>query len=127
MLMDIRVRYFDIQRVLSQDGIFRDAPAAGEGENATAFVPLTRDGTLRITPNYLKVGDLNKVLVLVHEAAHFLGDEFQDFAYRDRTGEDDPNKYFTLPVQFAMRNADSYAYFALQMFKSIDRVLKHEE
>ncbi|SRR6266511_4060521 len=127
ILKEIRFRYFDLMRPLSQDSIFRDAPAEGEGKDATAFVPMKRDGTIRITPNYMKVGPLNQTLVLVHEATHFLSDAFQDFAYRDRTGEDDPNKYINLPVQFAIRNADSYAYFTLQTAKGIDRILTHDE
>ncbi len=51
----------------------------------------------------------------------------QDFAYRDRTGEPDPQKYINLPAQFAINNADSYGYFALQMAKGIDRVLSKDE
>lgn len=126
ILKDIRLKYFDIMRVFGKAN-FLDAPAEGEGKNATAFVPKDRDGTLRITPNYMKVGHLNQVLVLIHEAAHFLGDEFQEWAYRDRTGEEDPNRYINLPVQLAIRNADSYAYFALQMAVGIDRVLELDE
>ncbi len=83
----------------------------------------------------MNVGQLNQTLVLVHESAHFIGDAFQDFAYRDRTGIDpndptkevEPRKYIDLPVQFAIRNADSYAYFAVQMGKGIDRILGQEE
>jgi len=127
LLKDIRFRYFDIMTTLSKDSIFVDSPAEGEGKDATAFVPRVRDGTLRITPFYSSVGSKSQVLVLVHEATHFLSDVFQDHAYRDRKGEDDPQKYINLPVQFAIRNADSYAYFALQMATGIDRVLEQDE
>lgn len=127
LLTDVRSKYFSIQGTLVRESIFLDHPAEGEGEKATAFVPRIRDGTIRITPNYAKVGELNQALVLVHEAAHFIGDEFQDWAYRDRTGEDDPSKYINLLTQFAVRNPDSYAYFALQMAKKIDRVLDLKE
>ncbi len=127
ILKDIRFNYFSILGALARDSIFIDAPAEGEGENATAFVPRNRDGTLRITPFYMNVGPLSQTLVLVHEGAHFISDAFQDFSYRDRTGEEDPNKYINLPVQFAIRNADSYAYFAFQMAKNIERILKQEE
>ncbi|WP_295433773.1 hypothetical protein [uncultured Thiodictyon sp.] len=135
ILKDIRFNYFSILGALARDSIFIDAPAEGEGAKATAFVPQRRDGTLRITPLYMNVGQLNQTLVLVHESAHFIGDAFQDFAYRDRTGIDpndptkevEPRKYIDLPVQFAIRNADSYAYFAVQMGKGIDRILGQEE
>jgi|ERR1022692_1030018 hypothetical protein len=128
-LKDIRFRYFDIASALSRSSIFVDSPAVGEGEDASAFVPRVRDGTLRITPLYLNLGALNQILVLIHEGAHFLGDPFQDYAYRSRKGAEssDPNKYLNLPLQYAMRNADSYAYFALQMGKNIDRILAPEE
>jgi hypothetical protein len=129
LLQEIRFRC-DIQSVLSQPQAFVDAPAGGGDEDvgmAPAFVPRKRDGTLRITPYYQSVGVLTQVHCLVHEAAHFISDAFQDHAYRDRSGELDPNKYDTLPVQFAIRNADSYAYFALQMAKGIDRVLSRDE
>jgi hypothetical protein len=127
LLQEIRFRYFDLNASLAKSSIFLDAPAEGEGEDATAFVPLNRDGTLRITPLYQKVGALNQVLVLVHEGAHFLGDAFQDYSYRKRPDGDDPNRYINLPVQYAIRNADSYAYFALQMGKGVDRILEQEE
>lgn len=128
ILKDIRFKYWDISRALSNaSSSFRDAPAEGEGKAATAFVPMKRDGTLRITPLYLKVGALSQVLVVIHEAGHFIGDEFQDWAYRNRNGESDPNKYKNLPVQYAIRNPDSYAYFALQIAKGINRVLDQDE
>jgi hypothetical protein len=127
LLQDIRFRYFDLNAALAKSSIFVDAPAEGEGDEATAFVPMARDGTLRITPLYQNVGALNQVLVLVHEGAHFLGDAFQDYSYRKRPAGDDPNKYINLPVQYAIRNADSYAYFALQMGKNIDRILDQDE
>ena len=131
VLMEIRFRYFDVLSMLANAPVaFVDAPAGGGAENvgmAPAFVPKDRDGTLRITPYYQAIGPLAQVHCLVHEATHFLSDAFQDHAYRDRTGEEDPNKYKTLPVQFAIRNADSYAYFALQMAKGIDRILSRDE
>ncbi len=129
ILIVIRSNYFSILGALSNNSIFLDSPAEGEGEDATAFVPMIRDGTIRITPRYLGVGPLNQVLVLVHEATHFLGDRFQDFAYRKRKGTEasDPTKYLDLPIEFAIFNADSYAYFALQMFKGINRILEREE
>jgi hypothetical protein len=127
ILVDIRSKYFQIATGLTRTSSFIDSPAEGEGKDASAFVPMVRDGTFRFTPNYLKVGPLNQVLVLVHEGAHFVSDAFQDYAYRDRTGEEDPNKYINLPVQYAIRNADSYAYFALQMAKGIDRILDLKE
>jgi hypothetical protein len=127
ILKVIRFAYFDIARALATPSIFRDSPAEGEGASATAFVPITRDGTIRITPFYDDVGPRNKVLVLVHESAHFLGDQFQDWAYRNRKGELDPNKYRNLAVELAITNADSYAYYALQMATGIDRVLDQEE
>jgi hypothetical protein len=131
VLMDIQFKYFDILSALGRaSSVFVDAPAGGGAENvgkAPAFVPTIRDGTLRITPYYLACGPLVQVHCLVHESTHFLSDAFQDYAYRDRTGEPDPNRYITLPVQYAIRNADSYAYFALQMAKGIDRVLSPDE
>ncbi len=127
VLKGIRFRYFDMSTALGRASIFLDAPATGEGKKGTAYVPRNRDGTIRITPLYLKVGPLNQLLVLVHEAAHFIGDDVQDYAYRDRTGEPDKRKYIDLPVQFAVLNADSYAYFSLQMATGTNRVLELEE
>ena len=127
LLQDVRSRYWDIMRALSQPSIFLDSPATGEGEGATAFVPRNRDGTLRITPYFQAVGPLMQVKTLVHEAAHFLGDAFQDFAYRNRKDDEDKDRYITLPVQYAIRNADSYGYFAFQMAKGVDRILDQDE
>ncbi|VTZ27704.1 hypothetical protein MPC1_6340003 [Methylocella tundrae] len=133
ILIEIRFRYFDILSALGKaSSAFTDAPAGGGDEDtgmAPAFVPQKRDGTFRITPYYLSIGALSQVHCLVHESAHFVSDAFQDFAYRDRSGaeSDDPDKYKKLPVQFAIRNADSYAYFALQMAKGIDRILSRDE
>jgi hypothetical protein len=130
ILTEVRFRYFDIISMLSNSAAFVDAPAGGGAEQvgtAPAFVPQTRDGTLRITPYYQQLGPLTRAHCLVHEATHFLSDAFQDHAYRDRTGESDQNKYKTLPVQFAIRNADSYAYFAMQMAKGLDRVITGDE
>ena len=92
LLTAIRFAYWDIGSALRSPSIFLDSPAEGEGEEATAFVPRNRDGTIRITPFYEDIGPLNKVLVLVHEGAHFIGDAFQDWAYRNRKGESDPDK-----------------------------------
>jgi hypothetical protein len=127
LLKVIRFAYFDIAAALRKPHIFIDSPAEGEGELATAFVPLVRDGTIRITPLYEKIGPLSQVLVLVHESAHFVGQQFQDWAYRNRNGEDDKEKYKKLDPELAVVNADSYAYFALQMATGIDRILAQEE
>jgi hypothetical protein len=91
-----------------------------------------RDGTIRITPIFLELGPLGQTYRLIHESAHFVGavgDEIQDCAYRSRSGLEsyDPNRYLQLLPQWAMRNADSYAYFAVQMAKRIDRNLGNEE
>jgi hypothetical protein len=131
LLKEIRFRYFDIARVLSNaSSTFVEAPRGGGAENvgmAPAFTPRNRNGTIGITPYYQDVGPLAKVHCLVHESAHFLGDAFQDYAYRDRTGEIDPDGYVNLGVQYAIRNPDSYANFAVQMAKGIDRVIKGED
>ena len=131
LLKAIRFKYWDIMSALSRaSSIFVDAQAGGGEENtgmAPAFVPRERDGTLRITPYYESLGPLTKIHSLVHEAAHFVSQSIQDNAYRDRTGEEDPMKYINLPVQFAVENADSYAYFALQEAKGIDRILSRDE
>ncbi|MFT3924526.1 MAG: hypothetical protein QM778_18450 [Myxococcales bacterium] len=129
LLTEIRRQYFDLLQAFSR-ATFVDAPPGGGQENvgaAPAFVPRERDGTLRITPHFQELGPLCQVHCLVHEGTHFLSSEFQDFAYRDRTGEPDPNKYIQLPVENAIRNPDSYAYFALQAARGIDRVLSREE
>jgi hypothetical protein len=125
LLMEIRSKYFDINSVLGRaSSIFIDAPA---DDKEPAHVPEIRDGTMCITPYYPMVGPLCQVHCLVHEAAHFLSDAFQDWAYRDRTGTSEPNKYFNLPPQNAIRNPDSYAYFALQMAKGLDVILSRDE
>lgn len=131
LLLAIRFKYWDIMSALARaSDIFVNAEAGGGAEDtgtAPAFVPRERDGTLRITPYYESVGPLVQVHCLVHEAAHFTSENIQDYAYRDRTGEDDQEKYINLPAQYAIQNADSYAYFALQMGKGIDRVLDRDE
>jgi hypothetical protein len=133
-LKDIRFQYFQIMVTLGKPSVFLNGPAEGEGANAPAFTPMTpiRDGTIRITPLYLTLGPLSQVRTLVHESAHFVGpvgDEIQDYAYRSRGGNesDDQKKYLQLPPQWAMRNADSYTYFAIQMAKGIDRIVGDEE
>jgi hypothetical protein len=132
-LKDIRNKYFSIMAALRRPSIFLDGPAEGEGEDASAFMPMfPRDGTIRITPIYLDLGPLAQVRVLVHESAHWagpVGDEIQDYGYRDRSGElsDQPTKYLTLGPQWMMRNADSYLYFAVQMAKGIDRIIRSDE
>ena len=133
-LKDIRFKYFEIMAALSKPSIFLDGAAEGEGENAPAFTPMTpvRDGTIRITPIFLELGPIGQTYRLIHESAHFVGavgDEIQDYAYRSRSGSEsyDPNRYLQLPPQWAMRNADSYAYFAVQMANGIDRILGDEE
>jgi hypothetical protein len=130
LLKAIRFRYFDINSALNDASHFVNAPAGGGSEHtgtSPAFVPTIRDGTLRITPYYDDLGPLCKVHCLVHEGAHFTSEAVQDYAYRDRRGEDDPMKYIKLSVQYAFDNADSYAYFALQMAKNIDRVIDSDE
>jgi hypothetical protein len=126
ILKEIRTRYFDISVVLSKKESFLGVDSTlDDGNQPTgAWTPLNRDGPIRITPLYLTLGPLNQVFVLIHESAHFLGSAFQDYAYRDRTGEEDQLKYINLPLQYAIRNADSYAYYALQMGKGIDRIFK---
>jgi hypothetical protein len=126
LLKDVRFQYFDISRGLNHAN-YLNATATGEGDNATAYVPMVRDGTLRITPYFLNLGPMMQLKTLVHEGAHFVSDEFQDWAYRDRRGEEEPNKYRDLPIQFAIRNADSYAYFALQMATGISRIIENSE
>lgn len=131
LLQAIRFRYWDILSVLSRaSSIFVNAPNGGGTEDvgtAPAFTPRNRNGTIGITPYYEGVGPLTKVHCLVHETAHFTSDAVQDYAYRDRTGEEDPLKYINLPVQYAIENADSYANFAVQMAKGIDRVIYRDD
>ena len=125
LLKEIRFRYFDILGVLSNNKNFvgTDSTLDEDGEKPSPnWTPRNRDGPIRITPLYLTLGPLNQVFNLVHESAHFLDIGFQDYAYRDRTGEEDQLKYIRLPVQFAIRNPDSYAYFAFQMAKGVDRI-----
>jgi hypothetical protein len=126
LLKDIRQKYWDIRSGLNR-AVYLNAPAVGEGDNATAFTPKDRDGTMRITPLFLNLGVKKRVYTLFHECAHFISDEFQEWSYRDRRGEPEPDRYDKLPVQDAIRNPDSYAYYAVQMATGITRLLENTE
>ena len=131
LLMEVRFKYFDILSVFNRaDQIFIDAPAGGGAEDvgqAPAFTPRNRNGTIGITPYYESAGPLIRSHCLIHEAAHFLSDDFQDWAYRFREPGVNPRGYIDLDVLHAIRNPDSYAYFALQTAKNINRTISQDE
>jgi hypothetical protein len=140
----IRARYDDIDDWLKKTSIFKDAKAEGEGDGTGAYVPTIpeRIDEIRITPIYSETvhdpsnvkgvgpyGPLVKVHALIHEATHLLdASKYQDWAYRGITKDSDNREvYVTQTAEMAMRNPDSYAYFALQIAKGIDRALKMYE
>jgi hypothetical protein len=110
------------------DDIARDADKHPDGSVPVAWsYPLqsddgpTFDGHIYFTPKYLKLGPRKQVYVVVHELAHYVdppASEFQgpngqgitDIAYE----ASDQAAYDKLPPELAMKNADTYAMFALQ-------------
>jgi hypothetical protein len=128
MLIDLRNSYnwmsFVIRNAL-RETVFINHPAEGDHDNETAFVPTVglRDGRIRFTPLYLHLGRLHQILTLIHEASHFVSDVVQDYSYR----REDPEKYDKLDKNFAIQNADTYAYFAFHCASGSDRILQNSE
>lgn len=128
ILIDLRNAYNWMSYVLRtalKEAVFINHPAEGEHENETAFVPTLsqRDGRIRFTPLYLRLGKLHQTLTLIHEAAHFVSDVVQDYVYR----REKPPEYDKLPNSFAMINADSYAYFAFHCASGSDAILQNSD
>lgn len=127
----VRAAYLKIGRTLQTPSIFIDSPDPSDLAYL-ALTPTPRDGTIHVTTNYVaaNVGPLYRLLSLVHESAHFMSDGIQDYAYRDRSKKpesDEPLKYIQLPSEYAIRNADSYAYYGLEMATGIKRVIAQTE
>lgn len=131
VLKAIRFRFWDIRAgLLRAKDIFRFHDNTGEGDEASVFVPTVRDGNIYITPIYRLPGKLSHPRILIHETVHWLGPDFQEWAIRDRSRvpeNQNPRAYIDLPWEFAIKNPDSYAYFAFETATGNQNVINQDD
>lgn len=121
------IKYFGfIGQVLDQaPKFFREGPVAGDSVFADAAaggfnLPNTQHHVITFRPRFVDCGPNTRAAMIVHEGAHFVGgiDEIVHFAREfpapDGQPQDGcPRNYAQLKTHEAMRNASSYAAFAI--------------
>jgi hypothetical protein len=125
----LNVLFFNMHKFcLALDDIARDAEKHPDGSVPVAWsYPLHSDdgpefdGHIYFSPKYLKLGPRKQIYIVVHELAHFVDEPPNDFQSGNIQGITDiayeaydQAEYDKLSPEKAMKNADTYAMFALQ-------------